>query len=246
MKRTVLVTGSSRGIGRAIALRFARAGHRVVLHCRENREGIEALAAALHAEGLSAMAVQGDVSSEAEVCRMMEEIRGYYGPVEVLVNNAGVALPQQLLTDCTAEQIGRVLDVDAKGALLCARAAIPDMVRKKRGSIVNISSYFGVTGGSCEVPYSAAKAALTGMTRALAKELGPSGIRVNCVAPGFVPTEMNAAFDEAAREAIRQEIPLGTLGAPEDIAEAVYFLALDDTARFITGQVLCVDGGSGL
>ena len=120
------------------------------------------------------------------------------------------------------------------------------MVRKKRGSIVNISSYFGVTGGSCEVPYSAAKAALTGMTRALAKELGPSGIRVNCVAPGFVPTEMNAAFDEAAREAIRQEIPLGTLGAPEDIAAAVYFLALDDTARFITGQVLCVDGGSGL
>lgn len=246
MKHTVLITGSSRGIGRAVALRFAEAGHRVVLHCRNRREETDALLEELCAKQLSAMAVQGDISDSADVARMFSEIRAHFGPVDILVNNAGIALPQQLLTDCSDEEIARILDVNVKGALLCARAAIPDMVSKKRGSIVSISSYFGVVGGSCEVPYSASKAALTGLTRALAKELAPSGIRVNCVAPGFVPTEMNAAFDAAAQEDLRREIPLETLGRAEDIAEAVYFLALDETARFITGQTLCVDGGSSL
>ena len=246
MKYTVFVTGSSRGIGRAIALRFARAGHRVVLHCLHRRETAKALLEQLRNDGLSAMLVQGDVSDPADVTRMFSEIRAHFGPVQILVSNAGIALPQQLLTDCSDAEISRILDVIVKGALLTARAAIPDMVEKKHGSIVTVSSYFGVIGGSCEVPYSASKAALTGLTRALAKELAPSGIRVNCVAPGFVPTEMNAAFDEAAQEELRKEIPLETLGTAEDIAEAVYFLALDETARFITGQTLCVDGGSSL
>ncbi len=244
-KLTIWVTGSSRGIGLAIAERFALDGHRVVLHCRERVSALRAQLDTLRTRGCSVMGVCGDVSSAADVSRMLSEIHAYFGPVEGLVLNAGVALPQKLLTDCTAEEISRVLEVNTLGAMLTAQAVVPDMVAKKRGSIVCISSYFGVIGGSCEVPYSASKAALGGFTRALAKELAPSGVRVNCIAPGFVPTEMNAAFDAAAQDAIRRDIPLETLGRPEDIADAAQFLLLD-TARFITGQVLCVDGGSSL
>ncbi len=244
-KLTIWVTGSSRGIGLAIAERFALDGHRVVLHCRERVSALRAQLDTLRTRGCSVMGVCGDVSSAADVSRMLSEIHAYFGPVEGLVLNAGVALPQKLLTDCTLEEISRVLEVNTLGAMLTAQAVVPDMVAKKRGSIVCISSYFGVIGGSCEVPYSASKAALGGFTRALAKELAPSGVRVNCIAPGFVPTEMNAAFDAAAQDAIRRDIPLETLGRPEDIADAAQFLLLD-TARFITGQVLCVDGGSSL
>lgn len=244
-KLTIWVTGSSRGIGLAIAERFALDGHRVVLHCRERVSALRAQLDTLRTRGCSVMGVCGDVSSAADVSRMLSEIHAYFGPVEGLVLNAGVALPQKLLTDCTAEEISRVLEVNTLGAMLTAQAVVPDMVAKKCGSIVCISSYFGVIGGSCEVPYSASKAALGGFTRALAKELAPSGVRVNCIAPGFVPTEMNAAFDAAAQDAIRRDIPLETLGRPEDIADAAQFLLLD-TARFITGQVLCVDGGSSL
>lgn len=244
-KLTIWVTGSSRGIGFAIAERFALDGHRVVLHCRERVSALRAQLDTLRTRGCSVMGVCGDVSSAADVSRMLSEIHAYFGPVEGLVLNAGVALPQKLLTDCTAEEISRVLEVNTLGAMLTAQAVVPDMVAKKRGSIVCISSYFGVIGGSCEVPYSASKAALGGFTRALAKELAPSGVRVNCIAPGFVPTEMNAAFDAASQDAIRRDIPLETLGRPEDIADAAQFLLLD-TARFITGQVLCVDGGSSL
>lgn len=244
-KLTIWVTGSSRGIGFAIAERFALDGHRVVLHCRERVSALRAQLDTLRTRDCSVMGVCGDVSSAADVSRMLSEIHAYFGPVEGLVLNAGVALPQKLLTDCTLAEISRVLEVNTLGAMLTAQAVVPDMVAKKRGSIVCISSYFGVIGGSCEVPYSASKAALGGFTRALAKELAPSGVRVNCIAPGFVPTEMNAAFDAAAQDAIRRDIPLETLGRPEDIADAAQFLLLD-TARFITGQVLCVDGGSSL
>lgn len=242
MKHTVLVTGSSRGIGRAIAERFARDGHRVAIHCHMRRAEADALQAALQQEHLSVMAVQGDVSKETEVARMLEEIRAYFGPVDVLVNNAGIALPQQLLTDCTAADWDRLFAVNVRGAFLCCRGVLPDMVRKKRGSIVNLSSMWGVTGGSCEVPYSASKAALIGLTKALAREVAPSGIRVNCVAPGFVPTGMNAHLSPEAVEGIREETPLLTLGTPEDVAAAVCFLACEE-ARFLTGQVLCCDGG---
>ena len=244
-KLTIWVTGSSRGIGLAIAERFALDGHRVVLHCRERVSALRAQLDTLRTRGCSVMGVCGDVSSAADVSRMLSEIHAYFGPVEGLVLNAGVALPQKLLTDCTLAEISRVLEVNTLGAMLTAQAVVPDMVAKKRGSIVCISSYFGVIGGSCEVPYSASKAALGGFTRALAKELAPSGVRVNCIAPGFVPTEMNAAFDAASQDAIRRDIPLETLGRPADIADAAQCLLLD-TARFITGQVLCVDGGSSL
>ena len=190
------------------------------------------------ARGLS----QGDVADEAAVARLFAAVRERFGPVDVLVNNAGVALPQQLLTDCSTADWDRLFAVNVRGAFLCCRAALPDMVRRQRGSIVNISSVWGVVGGSCETPYSASKAALIGLTRALAKEVAPSGVRVNCVAPGYIETEMNAALSEADRAAIRQETPLGVPGAPEDVAAAVAFLALEES-RFITGQVLRCDGG---
>ncbi len=242
MKYTVWVTGSSRGIGRAIAERFAREGHRVVIHCHTHRAEADELCAALRDGHLSAMVVEGDVSAETDVKRMNDEIRNYYGPADILVNNAGVALPQQLITDCTADDWDRLFAINVRGAFLCSRAVLPGMVKKQRGSIVNISSMWGVTGGSCEVAYSASKAALIGLTKALAKETAPSGIRVNCVAPGFVATEMNAHLDADAVEAIRQDTPLLTLGTAEDIAGAVCFLALGES-RFVTGQVLCCDGG---
>lgn len=242
MKHTVFVTGSGRGIGRAIAERFARDGHRVVIHCCAHRAQAQALFDKLRAEHLSVMLVQGDVSVESETLAMTEEVRAHFGPADILINNAGVALPQQLLTDCSTADWDRVFAVNVRGAFLMSRAVLPDMVRRQRGSIVNLSSMWGVTGGSCEVPYSASKAALIGFTKALAKEVAPSGIRVNCVAPGFVMTDMNAHLDASVVEEIRLDTPLLTLGTPEDIAAAVAFLALEDS-RFLTGQVICCDGG---
>ena len=245
MRRVVWITGAAKGIGGAIAEKLAEDGFAVVLHYHRSEAAALALAERLRKTGAEVLPVCADVTDAAQVEKVYAAICLQFGHVDALVNNAGIAAGR-LFTDITEEEWRQMQAVHVDGAYRCCRAVLPDMIRRQNGTIVNISSMWGVVGASCEVHYSAAKAALIGMTRALAKEVGPSGIRVNCVAPGFVPTEMNAAFDEAAREAIRQEIPLGTLGAPEDIAEAVYFLALDDTARFITGQVLCVDGGSGL
>ncbi|MBR5805095.1 MAG: 3-oxoacyl-ACP reductase FabG [Clostridia bacterium] len=244
--RTVWVTGSSRGIGRAVAEQFARNGFRVVLHCLERTDLLTEVTVQLRSQNRDVMYTCGDISSDSDVKRMYSEIKNEFGPVDILVNNAGIALPEQLLTDCSAEQIDRILSVNCKGAMLCSKAVIPDMVSRKKGSIVNISSYLGITGCSCEVPYSASKAALIGLTRSLALELAPSGIRVNAVAPGFVDTEMNREFTENERQDIRANIPLERFGETGDIANAVYFLALEETAGFITGQILCVDGGSSL
>lgn len=246
MAKTVWITGSSRGIGKGIALKFAENGHRVVLHCRNRIDELDAFCCQLKGKGCSVMKVVGDVSRESDVKRMAGEICDCFGPVEILINNAGIALQEKLLTECSEQEISSILDVNIKGSLLCSREVIPEMVSVKQGSIVNISSYFGVVGGSCEVPYSASKAAVIGMTKSLAKELAPSGIRVNCVAPGYVQTEMNAEFDAEAREWIRSEIPMGRFTTAEDIANMVYFFALEETAQNITGQIACVDGGSSL
>jgi len=242
MKHTVLITGSSRGIGAAIARAFAREGHRVVLHYRKNESAARTLLEELRAEDCSVALVQGDVSNEAEAGEIVRQAERAFGFVDVLVNNAGIALPNQLVTDTSAADWSRVFGVNMDGMFFVTRAVLPDMVSNQRGSIVNISSMWGVTGGSCEVAYSASKAAVIGFTKSLAKEVAPSGIRVNCVAPGFVSTEMTAGLDAETVEAIREETPLVKLGTPEDIASAVLFFALEG-ASFITGQTLSVDGG---
>lgn len=242
MKHTVLVTGSSRGIGAGIARAFAREGHRVVIHYNRNGTAARALLDELKGEGCSVALAQGDVSDPEQARIIALEAKAAFGFVDVLVNNAGIALPAQLVTDINAEDLRRVFGVNLDGMFFVTNAVLPEMVSRRRGSVVNISSMWGVTGGSCEVAYSASKAAVIGYTKALAKELAPSGIRVNCVAPGFVLTDMNDALDAQSVAAICEETPLLRAGTPEDVAEAVLFLACE-SASFITGQTLCVDGG---
>ena len=242
MKHTVLVTGSSRGIGAGIAQRFAREGHRVAIHYHERESAARALYDALVVSGCSVMLVQGDISDEAQAREIVSRVRERFGFVDVLVNNAGIALPTQLVTDTTLADWNRVMQTNVNGMFLVTNAVLPAMVSQKRGAIINISSMWGVTGGSCEVAYSASKAAVIGYTRALAKEVAPSGIRVNCIAPGFVLTDMTRDFPQETIDGICEETPLLRAGTVEDIAAAALFLGTEESS-FITGQVLCVDGG---
>lgn len=241
MNGTVLITGASRGIGRACALAFAREGFCVAAnYCTHEKEALS-LREEIRAAGAACEIFRADVADRAEVDSMVRGISGAFGTVNVLVNNAGMA-QQKLFTDITEEEWRRMFDVNMTGMFHCTQAVLPGMIQKKCGKIVNISSIWGISGASCEVHYSASKAAVIGFTKALAKEVGPSGIQVNCVAPGVVDTDMNAALDQSAQEMLKEETPLGLLGTPEDIAQAVLFLA-GDKAKFITGQVLSPNGG---
>ena len=191
---------------------------------------------------MRAVPIQADISDPEQAGRLVREAEAALGPLEAVVCCAGTALVQQLLTDTTVEQWRDLMSVDLDGMFYTLRAAIPGLVRQKRGAIVTVSSMWGITGGSCEAPYSAAKAGVIGLTRALAKELGPSNIRVNCVAPGVIDTAMNSHLTPEELAALGEEAPLGRVGKGTEVAQAIYFLA-SDRASFITGQVLSVDGG---
>ncbi len=240
-KRTAMVTGGSRGIGAAAVRLLAREGWQVAVGCCQNLDRAQALCKELTAAGAEVFPFQGDVASATQMEAFAQTVLDRWGQIDLLVNNAGIA-QQKLFTDVTEEEWDRIFAVNAKGLYCCCRAVVPHMVRRHAGSIVNIASIWGEVGASCEVPYSASKAAVIGFTKALAKELGPSGIRVNCVSPGVIATEMNAALDPETVEALREETPLGVIGRPEDAARAILWLAGEDSA-FVTGQVLGVNGG---
>ena len=236
--RRVLITGGSRGIGAAAVEAFAQAGDQVVFSWNHSREKALALEEKYPGQVLG---IQADVSSRPQVEELFRKARDWYGPVEVLVCNAGIA-QVGLFTDTTPDQWQHILDVDLTGAFHCCQMALPDMIHRKWGRILLVSSMWGQTGGSCEVAYSAAKAGLIGLGKALAKEEGPSGITVNVVAPGVIDTDMMAGFTPEDREALAQETPVGRLGTPQEVAHALLFLASEESG-YITGQVLAPNGG---
>lgn len=227
--KTVLVTGGVRGIGKAIALAFLKKGYRVCVTYSRDEENAEKTRA------LGVECYRADVSVEEEVLSLFKKI----GEVDILINNAGVALVKQI-QDTSFEEYTRTVSVNLGGAFLCAREACKGMISRQNGLIVNISSVWGEVGGSCESVYSATKAGLIGFTKALAKELGYSGVRVNCISPGVIDTEMNARFSQEDRSLIGEEIPIGRFGQAEEIAHAVLFL---EENEYVTGIDLPVNGG---
>ncbi len=241
MKKVALVTGASRGIGRAIARRLAADGYAVAVHYHSHPEEAQVLCEEISRDGGQAACFFADVAVEEQVTAMLEAVTARLGEITLLVNNAGIA-GQKLFTDLTTEEWHRMMAVHVDGAFYTCRGVLPGMIRRHSGCIINLSSMWGQTGGSCEVHYSVAKAALIGLTKALAKEVGPSGIRVNCVAPGVIRTAMLDELDEDTLQELAEETPLCRLGTPEDVARAVAFLA-SEQADFITGQILAPNGG---
>lgn len=233
-----VITGASRGIGKATAEYFCEKGYNVIVNYARSEESAIAICQKL---GESAFPIKADVRNSAEIKAMFEKAYDLFGRIDVLVNNAGIAR-QKVLSDVSDEDIDELLSVDLCGVIKCSREVLPYMLKTHCGSIVNISSMWGVCGGSCETVYSAAKAGVIGFTKAFAKEAGLSGIRVNCIAPGVINTEMNSALTKETLDSLAEETPLCRIGDAVDVAKAIYFLASND-ASFITGQVLCVDGG---
>lgn len=241
MRQVALVTGASRGIGRAVAMELGRAGYAVCVNYLNSEDAARQAAEALRAGGSDAVAIRADVADGTAVAEMVRRTEKELGPVTLLVNNAGVA-GQAQFQDISDEMWDRYLAVNLGGARNTIRAVLPHMLSEKRGAIVNISSIWGLRGASCEVAYACTKAAIIALTRSLAMELAPSGIRVNCVAPGVIDTDMVQVLGQETLRDLAEQTPLGRLGRPEDIAHAVAFLA-SDKASFITGQVLGADGG---
>lgn len=233
--KTAYITGASGGIGSQAARRLCEAGCRTVLFWYNDDSAVK-LAEEL---GAGAYAVRTDVSDLGSVAAAFAEAERLAGGADILVNNAGIALVK-LLQDCTEADFDRVIGVDLKGVFNCCKCALPHMISAKSGSIINISSMWGSVGASCEALYSAAKSGVIGLTRALAKEVGPSGITVNCIAPGVIDTPMNSGFSAKDMAALAEVTPMGRIGTPDDVASAVLYLA---DAPFVTGQVLGVDGG---
>ena len=234
--KTVLITGGSRGIGRAMVELFSERGYSVAFTYKNS----DAQASAL-SEKTGALAIKADSSKEEEILRAVETVRKNLGAVEILINNAAVSA-FSLFTDISLDDWREMFSINVDGAFLYTKAVLGDMIKNHFGRVINVSSMWGVVGSSCEVCYSATKAALIGMTKALAKEVGPSGITVNCIAPGMIDTDMNASLSEEDVRAIADETPLMRIGTPREIAEAAFFLA-GDGASFITGQILGVNGG---
>lgn len=234
--KTVLITGGSRGIGRAMVELFCENEYKVAFTYKNSESQAKSLA-----ETMGAVAIKADSASEAEVVEAVKAAENALGKIDCLINNAGIS-SFSLFTDLTLEEWNRHLAINLTGAFLYSRAVIPGMVSRKCGRIINITSMWGIVGSSCEVHYSTAKAGLIGMTKALAKELGPSGITVNAIAPGLIATDMNACLSEEDINEVTEETPLMRVGLPSEVARAALFLA-SEGASFITGEVMNLSGG---
>jgi 3-oxoacyl-[acyl-carrier protein] reductase len=240
--KNVLITGATGGIGQAIAELFAKEGYNVALHTFSKPDDAKKKAEELAKSfSVKTFSVQADISKENEVVAMFETLEKDFGKIDILVNNAGVSFVS-MLCDTSSEDFDRVMNVNLKGAFLCTKEAMKNMVHNKWGRIINVSSVWGNVGASCEVVYSASKAGLVGFTKALAKELAPSGITVNAVSPGLIDTKMNSHLSKEDVDALCDEIPMGRMGKPCEVAHAVLFLA-SENASYITSQNITVDGG---
>jgi 3-oxoacyl-[acyl-carrier protein] reductase len=239
--KVALVTGGSRGIGRAIAIALAGAGATVVVNYRGNQAAADETVAAITAAEGRAIAVQGDVSEAADVERLFKAAAEQFGKVDILVNNAGITR-DNLLLRMKDEDFDAVMDTNLRGLFLCTRAALRPMTRARFGRIINITSVVGLMGNAGQSNYAAAKAGIIGFTKSVAREMASRNITVNAVAPGYIETELTGVLDDKVRAAILENVPLGRLGTPEDVAGVVCFLA-SDAAAYVTGQTFTVDGG---
>ncbi len=240
-EKTAIVTGGSRGIGKAVCLELARQGANVVFSYAGNTDAAQETLSELQALGVKAMAMQGSVADSAAVKALVDAAVKEFGRIDILVNNAGITR-DNLTMMLKEEDFDRVIETNLKGAFLCMKAVCRPMLKQKYGRIVNLCSVVGLRGNAGQINYAASKAGILGMTKSLAKELAARGITVNAVAPGFIDTDMTAALPQAARDGMLPTIPMARLGDPAEVASVVAFFA-SDAAAYVTGQVLCVDGG---
>ena len=241
MKPIVLVTGASRGIGKAIALHFAQKGHSLIINCRNSSNALFALKQEIETTySVSVLASVGNIGDYSYVEQLFQEIKNEFGGVDIVINNAGIS-HIGLLSDMRLEEWKNLMDVNLSSVFYTSKFAIPYMVSRKKGKIINISSVWGTAGASCEVAYSASKGGMNSFTKALAKELAPSNIQVNAIACGCIDTEMNHCFSEEERQDLINEIPAGRFGTSEEVAELVYTLACEH--NYLTGQIITFDGG---
>ncbi len=241
--KVALVTGSGRGIGKTIAMKLAGAGADIVINDIGEASAVESVADEIRALGRKSLAVVADISSSTDVERMIDETIDKLGRIDILVNNAGITR-DRLLIRMTDEEWDMVIAVNLKSVFLCTRAALKHMIKQRSGRIISMASIVGIVGNAGQANYAAAKAGIIGFTKTIAKEAAPRGITVNAIAPGFIDTQMTQQLSDAQKDVLKQRIPLGTLGTPDDVAAAVAFLASDEAA-YITGHVLNVDGGMG-
>lgn len=241
MKKTVLITGASRGIGRAMATVFAQNDFNVIINYLKAEREAQTLEQELTKQGCTVAIYKADVTKSRQVAEMITTGEKLFGSIDVLINNAGIS-QFKLFTEISEEEWDIMLSTHLKGMFNCCQGVLSQMIHKKRGKIINIASVWGLVGASCEVHYSTAKAGMIGFTKALAKEVGPSGIQVNCIAPGIIVTEMNEGLNETEKEQLKEETPLLRFGKPEEIAHLAFYLASPE-ADFITGQVISPNGG---